>query len=106
MQHCSEGQPLWQSIKPTDNDSFDDFEVDKNEDLSLLVDDKDEEYTEIVSLIPTVIDDLQRAVKLTEYISFHKLVSDGKFPLDNLAFLAGLNRLVSAQPSPSLQCDT
>lgn len=92
--------------KPTDHDSFDDFEVDKNEDLSLLVDDKDEEYTEIVSLIPTVIDELKRAGKLTEYISFHKLVSDGKFPLDNLAFLAGLNRLVSAQPSPSLQCDT
>ena len=91
MQHCSEGQPLWQSIKPTDNDSFDDFEVDKNEDLSLLVDDKDEEYTEIVSLIPTVIDDLKRAGKLTEYISFHKLVGDGKFPLNNLAFLLFLD---------------
>ena len=77
--------------KPTDNDSFDDFEVDKSEDLSLLVDDKDEEYTEIVSLIPTVIDDLQQAGKLTEYISFHKLVSDGKFPLDNLAFLLFLD---------------
>jgi hypothetical protein len=50
-------------------------------------------------LIPTVIDELKRAGKLTEYIYFHKLVSDGKFPLDNLAFLAGLNRLVSAQPS-------
>jgi hypothetical protein len=77
--------------KPTDNDSFDDFEVDKSEDLSLLVDDKDEEYTEIVSLIPTVIDDLQQAGKLTEYISFHKLVSDGKFPLDNLVFLLFLD---------------
>ena len=54
--------------KPTDNDSFDDFEVDKSEDLSLLVDDKDEEYTEIVSLIPTVIVELKRAGKLTEFI--------------------------------------
>jgi hypothetical protein len=72
------------------------FEVDKSEDLSLLADDKDEEHTEIVSLIPTVIDELKRAGKLTEYIYLHKLVSDGKFPLDNLAFLAGLNRLVSA----------
>ena len=77
----------------TDNDSLDDFEVDKNEDLSLLVDDQDEEYTEIVSSIPIVIDDLKRAGKLTEYISFHKLVSDGKFPLDNLAFLLFLDVL-------------
>jgi hypothetical protein len=83
--------PCGKLSKPTDNDSFDDIEVDKSEDLSLLVDDKDEEYTEIVSLIPTVIDQLKRAGKLTEYISFHKLVNDGKFPLDNLAFLLFLD---------------
>jgi hypothetical protein len=83
--------PCGKVSKPTDNDSFDDIEVDKSEDLSLLVDDKDEEYTEIVSLIPTVIDQLKRAGKLTEYISFHKLVNDGKFPLDNLAFLLFLD---------------
>jgi hypothetical protein len=78
--------PCGKVSKQTDNYSCDDIEVDKSEDLSLLVDDKDEEYTEIVSLIPTVIDELKRAGKLTEYIYFHKLVSDGKFPLDNLAF--------------------
>jgi hypothetical protein len=83
--------PCGKVSKPTDNDSFDDIEVDKSEDLSLLVDDKDEEYTEIVSLIPTVIDQLKRAGKLTEYISFHKLVNDGKFPLDNLACLLFLD---------------
>ena len=60
--------PCGKVSKPTDNDSFDDFEVDKSEDLSLLVDDKDEEYTEIVSLIPTVIVELKRAGKLTEFI--------------------------------------
>ena len=83
--------PCGKVSKPTDNDSIDDIEVDKSEDLSLLVDDKDEEYTEIVSSIPTVIDELKRAGKLTEYISFHKPVSDGKFPLDNLAFLLFLD---------------
>jgi hypothetical protein len=36
--------PCGKVSKPTDNYSCDDIEVDKSEDLSLLVDDKDEEY--------------------------------------------------------------
>jgi hypothetical protein len=48
---------------------------------------EDGEYNELISLIPDVIDELKRSGKLEDYLSFHRLVSVGKFPLDNIAYL-------------------
>lgn len=48
-------------------------------------------YTEIISLLPTVIDELKNIGQLEEFLSFHKLVSEKKFPLGNIAFLLFLD---------------
>ena len=47
----------------------------------------DQDHLKIQELLPAVINEMKRIGKYKEYLSFHKLVSDGKFPLDNIAFL-------------------
>ncbi|KAK3107914.1 hypothetical protein FSP39_025021 [Pinctada imbricata] len=47
----------------------------------------DNDMEEMISLLPIVMEELKKANKLEEYISFHRLVSESKFPLQNIAYL-------------------
>jgi hypothetical protein len=53
--------------------------------------DADEEYDEIVALIHCVVEEMKRIGTYYDYLSFHKLISKGKFPLNNVAFLLFLD---------------
>lgn len=49
------------------------------------------DYGEVVALLPAVIEELKRIGKYEEYLSFHRLVRDGTFPLNNIAFIPFLD---------------
>ena len=42
-------------------------------------------------LLPCVVDALQNAGRLHEYLAFNRLLAEGRFPLDNIAFLLFLD---------------
>jgi len=49
------------------------------------------DYGEVVAFLPAVIEELKRIGKYEEYLSFHRLVRDRKFPLNNIAFILFLD---------------
>ena len=58
---------------------------------SEYIDDTNNIYDELVSLLPKVIDTLKEHGKMQEFLSFNRLLSEDKFPLDNIAFLLFLD---------------
>lgn len=84
--------PCGKVTKSSDNDVVANVEaVNETGEADLYLDDKDNEHSEIISLLPSVVEQLKKAGKLTEFILFHKLIKDRAFPLDNIAFLLFLD---------------
>ena len=54
---------------------------------SITVEEKDEHFTILVDMLPNVIQTLKDAGKVNEFIQFNHLLSEGKFPMTNIAFL-------------------
>ena len=55
------------------------------------VDEHDDVYEELVSLLPGVLDTLRACNKTDEYLAFNRLLNDKKFPVSNIAFLLFLD---------------
>ncbi|CAC5420691.1 unnamed protein product [Mytilus coruscus] len=55
------------------------------------MEDDDETLQEMMSLLPGAIHTLKECGKLNEFISFNRMLSEKKFPLDNIAFLLFLD---------------
>ena len=51
----------------------------------------DQTFVTLSEMLPTVIQSLKGAGKMNEYIQFNRLLSDGKFPMTNIAFLLFLD---------------
>ena len=51
----------------------------------------DETIASLTSLLPMVVENLKTANKLEEFISFNRLMSEKRFPMENIAFLLFLD---------------
>ena len=64
--------------------------TDYSEDLlgcSDYIQETDSNYEELIAILPKVIETLKDNGKLPEFLAFSRLLSENKFPLDNIAFL-------------------
>ena len=65
-------------------------DVNLSEEINIDVD-TDCDLQELTELLPSVVKSLKDCGKYEDYISFNQLISKGKFPLDNIAFLLFLD---------------
>ena len=72
--------------------SLGDTECDGESEISETETDKDDStFKELVELLPGVINTLKDGGRLSEYVAFNRLLHEGDFPLDNIAFILFLD---------------
>ena len=69
-----------------------DMDVDeRNDSDKTRTQELDETIASLTSLLPMVVENLKTANKLEEFISFNRLMSEKRFPMENIAFLLFLD---------------
>ena len=84
MNVIEKDSPYKKVVKYNTNESASGNDVEELQLGDLEEETEDPIYTELISLLPGAIKTLKASGKIEEYVAFNKLISEEKFPLDNI----------------------